>query len=434
MGHGPRRAAFSLPINAGISPTLSIYTVLILVIVVIGFHAVWRWPVALHSSLTALTSGTLARSLRPATHERFNSRSSFCSNEEVEMVDRRKFLRYASAAATSLAAQSAVGKIRTGILGTQHSHLAGKLKAMQNSSDYEVVSICEPDRTVAARIQKDSLYQGLKWVGQEDLLGDRSLHLIVAEVRPWEAIACAKQVIAAGKHLHLEKPPGNQWVPFKELVEEARRKSLLLQTGYVWRWHQGIDAAIAAARSGWLGDVYMVRGTMNSDRTPEGRAIEAKYRGGSLFELGGHVIDRVVELLGRPKKVTPWLRHDTRIADQLADNTLAVLEYDRTLALIFSAAYMYGSGDHRSFEVIGSDGTFVVQTESSPPRMRVAMRKAQGPYKAGWQQIELPPQPRFIGDFKELARAIKSGQPLKLSYDHELILQETLLRASGELS
>jgi hypothetical protein len=62
------------------------------------------------------------------------------------------------------------------------------------------------------------------------------------------------------------------------------------------------------------------------------------------------------------------------------------------------------------------------------------VRKPLGPFKAGWQEITLPPQPRFVGDFKELARAIKSGQPLKQSYDHELLLQETLLRASGELS
>jgi hypothetical protein len=66
--------------------------------------------------------------------------------------------------------------------------------------------------------------------------------------------------------------------------------------------------------------------------------------------------------------------------------------------------------------------------------MQVNMRKAQGPYKAGWQNVTLGPQPRFIGDFKELARAIRSNQPLKHSYDHELLLQETLLRASGELS
>jgi hypothetical protein len=32
-----------------------------------------------------------------------------------------------------------------------------------------------------------------------------------------------------------------------------------------------------------------------------------------------------------------------------------------------------------------------------------------------------------------LGAAIRGGKPLKHSYDHELLLQETLLRASGEL-
>ena len=55
-------------------------------------------------------------------------------------------------------------------------------------------------------------------------------------------------------------------------------------------------------------------------------------------------------------------------------------------------------------------------------------------FKQGWQEIALGPQPRYIADFVELARAIKSGTPLKLSYDHELWVHETLLRASGEMS
>jgi predicted dehydrogenase len=141
-----------------------------------------------------------------------------------------------------------------------------------------------------------------------------------------------------------------------------------------------------------------------------------------------------VELLGRPPKVHSWLRHDTSFPDKLADNNLAVFEYDKALALIMQSAKMAGAEDHRSFEVIGTDGTFMVWAEASPPKMRVYLRKPQAQYKAGWQDIMLPPQPRFVGDFRELARAIKSGQPLKHSYDHELLLHETLLRASGELS
>jgi predicted dehydrogenase len=304
---------------------------------------------------------------------------------------------------------------------------------MLDSADYHVAAVCENDPSAKAAAMKDPLFAGLRWVSEKDMLADPSISLIVVECAVWEALALGRKVIDAGKHLHLEKPPGNEWEPFRKLVEDARRKRLVLQTGYVWRWHDGINAAIEAAQKGWLGEVFLVRGTMNSDRDQRQRDVEAKYRGGGLFELSGHVIDRTVELLGRPKAVRSWLRHDTSVPDSLADNNMAVFEYDKAMAVIFQAARLAGSGDHRSFELIGTDGTFMVWVESKPPRMRVHMRKANGPYKAGWQDIDLPPQPRFIGDFKDLAGAIKTGQPLKHSYDHELLLHETLLRASGEL-
>jgi predicted dehydrogenase len=278
------------------------------------------------------------------------------------------------------------------------------------------------------------MFEGLKWVSEQELLSDSSLRLIVVECSAWEAVPLGRKVIDSGKHLHLEKPPGNSWQPFKSLVEDARRKKLLLQTGYVWRSHEGVNRALQAAKSGWLGEIFMVRGTMNSDRDAKQRAVEAKYKGGSLFELGGHVIDRAVELLGRPKDVKSWLRHDTSVDDHLADNTLVVLEYENALAVISSSAKMYGSGDHRSFEVLGTDGSAIVHPEANPPRLRIAMRKGQGGYRAGWQDIPVKPQPRFIGDFEELARAIQTGEPLRLSWDHELLLHETLLRASGEIS
>jgi predicted dehydrogenase len=345
-------------------------------------------------------------------------------------MDRRLLLQSAAAAL----APAAAAKVRVGMLGTGHSHFSGKYKAMLDSPDYDIAGASENNAAAKAAMQKDPRYAALKWLDEDAILHDPSIQLIVVECRVWEAIPWGKKVIAAGKHLHLEKPPGNEWKPFKELVEEARRKKLLLQTGYLWRFHQGVMAAIEAAQKGWLGEVYLVRGTMNSDRAPEDRAIEARYKGGGLFELSGHVIDRVVELLGRPKTVKSWLRHDTSVNDKLADNNLAVFEFDRALAVIAQSAKMAGSGDHRSFEIIGTDGTILVHPESNPPRMRVYLRKPQGPYQAGWQDLTLPPQPRFIPDFAELARAIQTNKPLKHSYDHELVLHETLLRASGEIA
>lgn len=351
-------------------------------------------------------------------------------------MQRRDFMLQAGAvlATAPNAARGAAARVRAGMLGTGHSHFAGKLKAMQDSPAYEVVGVAESDAAAKERAGKDARFAGVRWLDEAALLGDPNVDLVVVECRVWEAIPMGRKVIAAGKHLHLEKPPGNEMGPFRELVEEARRKKLLVQTGYLWRWHEGVMAAMSAARSGWLGDVFMVRGTMNSDRGAEERAVEARYKGGGLFELSGHVIDRVVELLGRPKTVKSWLRHDTSVPDKLADNNLAVFEYDRALAVIAQAARMPGAGEHRSLEILGTDGSVVVYPEANPPTMRVQMRRAQGPYKAGWQTITLPPQPRFVGDFADLARAIQTKTPLKQSYDHELLLHETLLRASGEIA
>jgi predicted dehydrogenase len=354
-------------------------------------------------------------------------------------MKRRDFIHQSAAALTAASvvlpddASGAIAKVRTGMLGTRHSHFGGKLTALLNNPDFEVVSIVESDAEARAKLQKDPRLSAIKWIREEELLADPSIHLIVVECSAWEAIPWGKKVIAAGKHLHLEKPPGNEWGPFKQLVEDARRKNLIIQTGYLWRWHQGVMAAVEAAKKGWLGEVFMVRGSMNADRDQAQRDTEAKYKGGGLFELGGHVLDRMVEVLGRPKSVQSWLKHHTSTPDRLADNSVAVLEFDHALGVLTQSAKMSGSGDHRSFEVLGTDGSVIVHPEANPPRLRVHMRKAVGPYKAGWQDISIPPQPRFIPDLQELGAAIKAGKPLKHSYDHELLLHETLLRASGEI-
>jgi predicted dehydrogenase len=344
---------------------------------------------------------------------------------------RRNFLMAAGGAA---AAPAAGGRVRIALLGTQHVHAGGKLKALLDSPDYEVAGVCEPDASLRRQRQGEAAYRGQRWLAEEELLSDRSISVAAVETAVWDFMAFGRKVIAAGKHLHLEKPPTAKMAEFRELVEEARRKKLLLQTGYIWRFHAGFAAAMDAARQGWLGDVYMLRGTINTDIDDTSRAGVGRYAGGMMYELGCHMIDRVVDLWGRPKDVKSWLRHDTRTPDKLADNTLAVLEYEKSLAVISTSARMPGSSQHRSFELIGTEGAIVIQPIEPGTRMRVSMREARGPYRPGWQDIEMASQPRYVGDFRDLARAIKSGTPLKYSYDYELVVEETVLRASGEMS
>ena len=347
----------------------------------------------------------------------------------MKKMDRRDFLVTTGAlGALASATTRADGKIRVGMLGTQHGHFQGKLATLQASPDFEVLAVCEPDPAALAEMKKNSRYAGLRWVSESELLGDPSIQLIVVECKFWEAIPLGRKVIDANKHLHLEKPPGSEMEPFRKLVEDARRKKLLLQMGYVWRFDDGLNAAFDAARKGWLGDVYLLRGTIDKDLEVERRPDWARAKGGTFFELASHYVDLVVTLWGRPTGVKSWMRNDT-LKDGLADNTLAVFEYPQGLAILTSAAVMAGSTPHRSFEVIGTDGSFVIRPIEPGNKLQVVMREPKGPYRAGWQDVELPKHVRYVEDFQDLARALKNNQPLTYSYDHELLVQETLVRA-----
>ena len=60
-----------------------------------------------------------------------------------------------------------------------------------------------------------------------------------------------------------------------------------------------------------------------------------------MFELGCHVIDLVINILGSPDKVTAYFRHSAPVDDALLDNMLAVFEYPRATATVKSSDFSY---------------------------------------------------------------------------------------------
>ncbi len=230
--------------------------------------------------------------------------------------------------------------------------------------------------------------------------------------------------------MHLEKPPADTTKAFAGLVALAQEKQLLMQMGYMWRFNPGINAAIEAARKGWLGEVRLVRGMINTQAGPDRRAAWAAYRGGILFELGSHLVDPLVRLLGRPERVTPFLQTHADPPDRLADGTAAVFEYPRALGILTSAVYPPGASVQRSFEVHGTNGVALVKP-IEPPQLQVELAKAAGPYAAGAQAVKLPAYRRYAPELAEFAAAIRGGAPLAVTPEEDLLVQESLVGGWG---
>jgi predicted dehydrogenase len=229
-------------------------------------------------------------------------------------------------------------RIRIAFLGASHPHASAKVFLTQKSPDWELVGVCEPDPAVMARYAK----AGVSALSRAQVLGDPSIPVVAVDSDVPEHAAGAKAALEAGKHLHWEKQPATNMEEFRAVLEVAARKRLLYQIGYMWRHNPGINAALEAARAGWLGEIFFVRGTMNTQLGADLRKAEARFKGGQMFDLAGHMIDPIVRLMGRPERVTPYLRRDSRADDGLMDNTLAVFEWRRAMGTFSTASMQPG--------------------------------------------------------------------------------------------
>lgn len=344
-------------------------------------------------------------------------------------MNRRTFLAsaVASAALTPSArvvATTPRSRIPIGFLGVTYSHGPAKLELALRSPDWEFVGVCDPSpagRAICERL-------GARMVTQAELLERARVIAVESEIS--DHAAHAMLTLQAGRHLHLEKTPVTRLADMQAIVTLARERNLLVQVGYMWRYHPGFRAIMEAARAGWLGDVHLVRGFIANSLAPERRRDWAQFPGGAMFELGSHLIDATVRLLGRPNSVTPFLSRHGRFDDPLRDNNLAVLDYERARAVILNTALQGAASPPRSFEVIGSRGTATL-SPIEPGRLVIDLSAAAGPYQKGAQEVPLPPYRRYEDDFVELAAAIHGEKPLSVSLDGELASTETILRASG---
>jgi predicted dehydrogenase len=349
---------------------------------------------------------------------------------------RRAFLKSAGWAVLSaglagrgLTAGPAPPRIKVGQIGVGHGH-AAKLAVYRRSPDYEVVGLVEPDAALRRRVEGLTLYQGLPWMTREQLLNLPGLQAVLVETRVRDLLDSAEACVAAGKHVHLDKPAGESLPQLRRILESARKKKLLVQMGYMYRYNPAIILLRDFLKKGWLGEPFEAHAVMSKVVDPAARRDLAAYPGGIMFELGCHLIDLVVGLLGKPSDVAAHSRPVAVLGDALADNMLAVLTYPKALATVKASALEVEGFDRRHLVVCGTEGTFHIQPLDNPSA-RVALSAARGGFRTGYQDVHFAEFQRYVADAADMARVIRGEKASDYSYDHDLAVQETLLKACG---
>ena len=319
--------------------------------------------------------------------------------------------------------------IRYAQIGVGHAH-ATKMEVYRNSADYEVVGVAESDPELRKQFTDHPAYQDLKWMTEEELLNSPGLQTVGVETTIRDLLPTAEKCVAAGKHVHIDKPAGASLPQFKRILDEASRKHLAVQMGYMYRFNPAVVFMRDCLKKGWLGEPFEVH-TVMSKVVPAGvRKGLAEYSGGIMFELGCHILDLAIGVLGKPESVQSVRQHAATIDDGLADNMLATLIYPQAIATVKSSAMEVDGFARRHFVVCGTEGTFHIEPLDRP-NVRVAFSTARSKYSKGYQMVEYGDYSRYTGDAADLAAISRGEKDPEFSYDHDLAVQETLLKVCG---
>jgi predicted dehydrogenase len=324
---------------------------------------------------------------------------------------------------------STKAKIKIGQIGVAHGH-ANKISVYRASKDYEVVGIVEPDADLRSKASQLDAFRGIPSMTQSELLNTPGLQAVLVETRVRDLLSTAEECIDHGLHVHLDKPAGASLSHYERILTKAAQKKLLVQMGYMYRYNPAFLLLRECLKQGWLGDVFEVHAVMSKVLDPAARRELAEFSGGMMFELGCHLIDLVVAILGRPANIESFARSARSDSDLLADNMLSVLEYPNAVATIKSAGVEVDGFDRRHLVVCGTRGTFHIQPLDNPSA-RVTFDTPRPPYKKGYQDISFPKFARYIADAEDMAKIIRHEKETDFSYDHDLAVQSTVLKASG---
>jgi predicted dehydrogenase len=346
---------------------------------------------------------------------------------------RRHFLQTSAA---SLAAAQAwaqpvnSGRIKVAQIGTKHPHAEGKFATLLDLPDlYEVVGICEDDPAQRERVAGRKPYQSSQWLESDQILNNPEIQLVSVETEIDQLVPTALRCLKAGKHIHLDKPAGQELGPCRVMHREADKRGLTIQMGYMLRYNPALTFLFETVRKGWLGDITEVHGHMGKKASPGLRKELSRYPGGGLFELACHLIDALVTVLGKPAEVHGF--HLKTQADAFKDNQLAVFRYPGALATIGSNHNDPFGGPRRQFTVIGTKGTIAIQP-LEPPRLSLSLTEERGDFRRGTQEVSMPRiEGRYHGEFRDMAKIVRGEKSLAWNSQHDLIVQETLMRATG---
>lgn len=198
--------------------------------------------------------------------------------------------------------------MRWGLIGTRGLVDRGALNAFREAENADLVAVLSSN---AERANEFGAEHGIETSTADihEFLGAPDLEGVWIASPTWLHHEQGQAAIEAGKHVLLEKPLAIDVKAGWDLVEAAKRASVLLATGYQARYVPGHHHMKRLLDEGAIGEVSVARtyyGIHRPGPPPEWRQKRDTARWGALSDVGTHHIDLLRMLLGEISEATGY--------------------------------------------------------------------------------------------------------------------------------
>lgn len=196
-------------------------------------------------------------------------------------------------------------KVRIGIIGCGAIAGSQHLPALASQPDVEVVAACDVSSTSCEALAGEfgiprtfADYNDLlamDGVDAVDICTPNNLHMPPAVA-----------ALQAGKHVLVEKPIARNSVEAQAMVDAARKAGRKLMVAQCWRFRSDSQALKRFVDAGAMGEMYYARVHAIRRRGIPSWGVftdKEKQGGGPLIDIGVHILDTTMWLLGHPKPI-----------------------------------------------------------------------------------------------------------------------------------
>jgi predicted dehydrogenase len=191
------------------------------------------------------------------------------------------------------------------------------------------------------------------------MLADESLGLIVLTTPTGTHFELARQILAAGKNLVVDKPMCAASAQVAELMHLAQKKNLLLAPYHSRHWDSDFRTVEKLLKEKTLGRIVGFEATMDRWKPGATRAVwkdDPDAGGGLLLDLGSHLVYLALALFGLPLAVGAEVGRER--AGQGSDDAFTLrLRYPEMIATL--AANNLAATPRPRFSLRGTAGGFV---------------------------------------------------------------------------